>query len=75
MEAVEQFGCPRIVQTDLGTENVVVRDIQTYLRCSDAGSRSGEQVQEQVLQINGLRVGGTCCAKKEWSTGYSGCVK
>lgn len=44
MEAVEQFGgCPRIVQTDLGTENVVVQDIQTYLRRSDADSRSGEQ--------------------------------
>ncbi|XP_064193953.1 lysM and putative peptidoglycan-binding domain-containing protein 4-like [Anguilla rostrata] len=44
MEAVEQFGgCPRIVRTDLGTENVVVRDIQTYLRCSDVNSRSGEQ--------------------------------
>ncbi|KAK0134211.1 hypothetical protein N1851_030223 [Merluccius polli] len=44
LEAVEQFGgCPRIVRTDLGTENVVVRDIQTYLRHSDADSRSGEQ--------------------------------
>ena len=42
LEAVEQFGgCPRIVRTDLGTENVVVRDIQTYLRHSDADSRSG----------------------------------
>lgn len=44
MEAVEQFGgCPRIVRTDLGTENVVVRDIQTYLRLGDVDSRSGEQ--------------------------------
>ena len=42
--AVEAFGgCPRIVCTDLGTENVVVRDIQTYLRSSDVDSRAGEK--------------------------------
>ena len=30
---MEQFGgCPRIVRTDLETENVLIRDIQTYLR-------------------------------------------
>ena len=44
MEALEQFGgCPRIVRTDFGTENVVVRDIQTYLRLSDVDNRSGEK--------------------------------
>ncbi|GLD68964.1 uncharacterized protein AKAME5_002027700, partial [Lates japonicus] len=42
--AMEKFGgCPWIVQTDAGTENVVVRDIQTYLRRSDVDSRAGEQ--------------------------------
>ncbi|GLD65983.1 uncharacterized protein AKAME5_001741500 [Lates japonicus] len=41
IQAVEEFGgCPRIVRTDAGTENVVVRDIQTYLRRSDVDSRA-----------------------------------
>lgn len=44
MEALEQFGgCHWILRTDLGTENVVVRDIQTHLHCSDGDSRSSEQ--------------------------------
>lgn len=44
MEAVEQFGgCPRIVRTDQGTENVVIRYIKTYLRRNDADNRSGGQ--------------------------------
>ena len=44
MEAVEQVGgCPRIVRTDLGTENVVIRDIQTFLRQDDTDDRAGEK--------------------------------
>lgn len=44
IEAVDQAGgCPRIVRTDLGTENVVIRDIQTFLRRHDTDNRSGDQ--------------------------------
>ncbi|MEQ2186873.1 hypothetical protein GOODEAATRI_033288, partial [Goodea atripinnis] len=43
LEAVEQFGgCPRIIKTDLGTENVLIRDIQTHLRRNNTDARSGK---------------------------------
>ncbi|KAF3834382.1 hypothetical protein F7725_025586 [Dissostichus mawsoni] len=44
VEAVEQTGgCPRIIRTNLGSENVVVRDIQTFLRRHDNDNRSGDR--------------------------------
>ena len=44
MEAVERCGgCSRLVRTDLGTENVVVRDIQRYLRRDDVDDRAAER--------------------------------
>ncbi|CAL9706651.1 unnamed protein product [Knipowitschia caucasica] len=44
VEAVERRGgCPRLVQTDMGTENVVVRDIQRYLRRNDMDDRAAER--------------------------------
>lgn len=36
-------GCPRLVRTDMGTENVVVRDIQRYLRRNDDDERAAER--------------------------------
>ncbi len=43
-QAVDEFGgCPRIVRTDAGTENVVIQDIQIYLRRNDVDSRAGEK--------------------------------
>lgn len=37
IEAVEEYGgCPRIVRTDKGTENSIVRDCQRYMRRNDA---------------------------------------
>ena len=36
VKAVERCGgCPKLVRTDMGTENVVVRDIQRYLQRND----------------------------------------
>ena len=44
VEAVERCeGCPRLVQTETGTENVVVRDIQQYLRRNDVDDRAAER--------------------------------
>ncbi|KAF6721335.1 hypothetical protein FQA47_004064 [Oryzias melastigma] len=44
LEAVEHCeGCPRITRTDLGTENVVVRDIQRYLRRDCDDDRAAER--------------------------------
>jgi len=37
----ERSGCPTIVRGDFGTENVVVRDMQTFLRRNSTDSRSG----------------------------------
>uniref|UniRef100_A0AAV2LUN5 Integrase core domain-containing protein n=1 Tax=Knipowitschia caucasica TaxID=637954 RepID=A0AAV2LUN5_KNICA len=43
VEAVERRGgCPRLVRTDMGTENVVVRDIQRYLRRNYMDDRAAE---------------------------------
>ncbi|KAM9735041.1 uncharacterized protein ACNS7B_014401 [Menidia menidia] len=44
VEAVERCGgCPRLVRTDMGTENVVVRDLQRYLRRNDVDDRAAER--------------------------------
>ncbi|MGH0162291.1 UNVERIFIED_CONTAM: hypothetical protein FKN15_042510 [Acipenser sinensis] len=44
VEAMEQVGGgPRIGCTNLGTENVVVRDLQVFLRRNGEDNRSGEQ--------------------------------
>ncbi|KAF6722217.1 hypothetical protein FQA47_016494 [Oryzias melastigma] len=44
LEAVELCeGCPRITRTDLGTKNVVVRDIQRYLRRDCDDDRAAER--------------------------------
>lgn len=42
VEAIERLGgCPRLVRTDMGTENVAIRDIQRYLRSDDEDERAG----------------------------------
>ena len=44
VETLERCGgCPRLVRTDMGTENVVVRDIQRYLRRDDVDDRAAER--------------------------------
>lgn len=44
VEAIEQAGgYPRLLRTDMGTENVVLRDIQQYLRQNDEDDRAGER--------------------------------
>ncbi|XP_065129177.1 uncharacterized protein [Paramisgurnus dabryanus] len=44
VETVERLGgCPRLVRTDMGTENVVVRDIQRYLRRNGEDDRAAER--------------------------------
>ncbi|KAF3844458.1 hypothetical protein F7725_007621 [Dissostichus mawsoni] len=53
-------GCPWIIRTDLGTENVVVRDIQTFLRRHDNDNRSGMEYWIQFfgeMKDEGLFVG------------------
>ncbi|KAL1276985.1 hypothetical protein QQF64_023658, partial [Cirrhinus molitorella] len=43
VEPLEHLGgFPRLVRTDMGTENVVVRDIQRYLRRKDDDERAAE---------------------------------
>ncbi|KAJ0060283.1 hypothetical protein NL108_007790 [Boleophthalmus pectinirostris] len=43
VETIELLGgCPRLVRTDMGTENVIIRDIQRYLRSDDQDDRAGE---------------------------------
>lgn len=44
VEAIEQAGgYPRLLRTDMGTENALVRDIQQYLRRNDEDDRAGER--------------------------------
>ncbi|KAL3976399.1 hypothetical protein ACER0C_022285 [Sarotherodon galilaeus] len=44
VEAVERRGgFPRLVRTDMGTENVLVRDLQRYLRRNDGDDRAGDR--------------------------------
>ena len=44
VEAVECCGgCPSLVRTDMGTENVVVRDIQRYLRRNGVDDRAADR--------------------------------
>ncbi|KAL4009329.1 hypothetical protein ACER0C_003181 [Sarotherodon galilaeus] len=44
VEAVESHGgFPRLVRTDMGTENVLVRDLQRYLRRNDGDDRAGDR--------------------------------
>ncbi|XP_019206659.1 uncharacterized protein LOC109196682 [Oreochromis niloticus] len=44
VEAVEsRGGFPRLVRTDMGTENVLVRDLQRYLRRNDGDDRAGDR--------------------------------
>ncbi|KAK7886502.1 hypothetical protein WMY93_026123 [Mugilogobius chulae] len=43
VEAIELIGgVPKLVRTDMGTENVVIRDIQRYLRSDDEDDRAGD---------------------------------
>ncbi|KAL1276415.1 hypothetical protein QQF64_036038 [Cirrhinus molitorella] len=45
-------GCPRLVRTDMGTENVVVRDIQWYLRRNDDDERALSQFSfMSIIQV------------------------
>lgn len=42
-EAIERMGgYPRLLRTDMGTENVVLRDMQVYLRRNDEDNRAGQ---------------------------------
>ncbi|XP_048124321.1 uncharacterized protein LOC125310724 [Alosa alosa] len=42
-EAIERVGgYPRLLRTDMGTENVVLRDMQVYLRRNDEDNRAGQ---------------------------------
>lgn len=44
VEALERcWGCPRLVRTDMGTENVMIRGIQRYLRRDDVDDRAAER--------------------------------
>lgn len=44
VDAVERLGgCPRIVRTDFGTENVTVRDIQKFFRRDGEDDRAGDR--------------------------------
>lgn len=44
VEAFERCeACPRLVQTDMGTKNVVIRDIQQSLRRNDVDGRAAER--------------------------------
>lgn len=44
VEAMQQLGgCPMLVRTDMGTENVVVRDIQVTLRLNGEDNRAGDR--------------------------------
>lgn len=44
VETVEhEGGFPRLIRTDMGTENIVVRDIQLYLRRNGQDDRAGPQ--------------------------------
>ncbi len=43
IEAVERSGgYPTLMRTDMGTENVVLRDIQVFFRQNDEDSRAGQ---------------------------------
>ena len=41
--AQELGGCPRIVRTDMGTENSSIRDMQRYFRRNDTDAHGGER--------------------------------
>ncbi|XDV33831.1 hypothetical protein PO909_004099 [Leuciscus waleckii] len=42
VESVQQTGgCPRIIRCDMGTENVIMRDIQMFFRRNDVDERAG----------------------------------
>ncbi|KAI9531269.1 hypothetical protein NQZ68_000767 [Dissostichus eleginoides] len=44
VEAIENVGgYPRLLRTDMGTENVLLRDIQQFLRRNDEDDRAGER--------------------------------
>ena len=61
MEALERCGgCPRLVRKDMGTENVVIRDIQRYLRRDDEDDRAVREAtsQGQAPRTRELRAGG-----------------
>lgn len=43
VETVERFGgCPKLVRTEIGPENAVVRDIQQYLQRNGEDERAAE---------------------------------
>lgn len=53
MEAVDQTGgCPQINRADLGTESVVIQDIQTFLCCHDFDNRSELYFWNQCFKSN-----------------------
>lgn len=63
VEAVERCrGCPRLVRTDMGTENVVIRDLQRYLRRNDVDDRAAERSYvtgaSRLPRTRELRAGG-----------------
>lgn len=44
LDSIERLGgCPKLVRTDMGTENVVVRYIQRYLRRNGEDERAAER--------------------------------
>lgn len=45
MESVQQTGgCPQIIRCDIGTENVIMRDIQMFFRRNDVDERAGARI-------------------------------
>ena len=57
METVKSFsGCPRVVRTDLGTENTRVRDIQGFLRRNGDDGMAGDNAFTQGASTSNQRI-------------------
>ena len=63
LDAVHSLkGCPRIVRSDCGTENIIIAAMQCYFRVNDNDEHGGLQAHQygsdHLPQTNALRVGG-----------------
>lgn len=71
-QAVSKLGgCPKILRSDHGTENVHANRLQTFLREDDTGEVQGPLVlfKEGAQQTRESNVGGGCTGDRTWITG------
>lgn len=66
----ELGGCPKIIQSDLGTENVHVNRLQQFFRENETGIVPGPCVfQGRSTAIKGSKAGGGSTGDRTWTTG------